>query len=139
MSDEPCVIAIDPGRGKCGIAVVGKSCAVREKRIVPRSELAAAVTDLAARYSPAAVVIGDRTGSREARVELEAALRRSLVLVEEHETTLKAHDRYYRDHPRRGLARLVPLGLFTPPVPLDDYAALILGERYWEGRKETGQ
>lgn len=132
--DNACVVAVDPGRGKCGLAVVCRDGSVPEKTIVPRTELVSAVTELVERHSPAAVVIGDRTGSREARQELEAALGRTLVPIEEHESTLKAHDRYYVDHPKRGLARLVPLGLFTPPVPLDDYAALILGERYWAGR-----
>ena len=131
---EGCVVAIDPGLGKCGIAAVCASGVVLEQRIVPRGELVASVLDAVARHSPVAVVIGDRTGSRAARVELEKALQRSLVSVEEHESTLHSRERYYRDHPRRGLLKLLPEGLFTPPRPLDDYAAVILGERYWASR-----
>ena len=131
---EACVLAVDPGRGKCGLAVVCASGAVLEQRIVPRTDLVSAAVNTVQRHSPAAVVIGNRTGSKEARTELEAALKRALVVVEEHETTLRSRERYYRDHPRRGLARLLPEGLFTPPVPLDDYAAVIMAERYWAER-----
>lgn len=133
--NEGTVVAVDPGLGKCGVAVVCASGTVLEQRIVPRGELASAVLDAVARHSPVAVVIGDRTGSRDARLELETALQRTLVVVEEHETTLHSRARYYKDHPRRGLLKFLPEGLFTPPRPLDDYAAVILGERYWAGRR----
>lgn len=133
---EPLVLAVDPGLGKCGLAIVCRTGEVREQRIVRRDELAAAARSLCDQHAPCAVVVGDRTGSREARRELEAALGRRLVVVEEHETTMRARERYYVDHPRRGLARLVPAGLSTPPRPLDDYAAVILAERYWAGRGE---
>jgi RNase H-fold protein (predicted Holliday junction resolvase) len=135
--NDGCVVAVDPGLSKCGVATVCESGAVLDQCIVPRCDLVASVLNTVARHCPVAVVIGDRTGSRDARLELEKALQHLLVLVEEHETTMLSRARYYRDHPRRGLARFLPEGLFTPPRALDDYAAVILGERYWAG-KRTG-
>jgi RNase H-fold protein (predicted Holliday junction resolvase) len=131
-ADRP-VLAIDPGRGKCGLAVVFASGEVAEQAVVPRAGFEGAVRDMAARHRPVAVVIGNRTGSAACRRELEPSVDVPIVVVEEHETTLRARDRYFRDHPPRGWRRLVPLGLITPPRPIDDYAAVLLGDAYWKG------
>jgi len=129
---ERAVLAVDPGRGKCGLAVVRASGGVAEQAVVPRGEFLEAAREMAARHAVAVVVIGDRTGSAECRRELEPVLAAPVVMVEEHETTLRARDRYFRDHPPRGWRRLAPQGLLTPPRPIDDYAAVLLGEAYWE-------
>ena len=49
---------------------------------------------------------------------------------DERNTTYEARDRYFADHPPCGLWRLVPLGMQSPPCPVDDYAAQLIGERY---------
>jgi len=130
------VIAVDPGREKCGVAVVARRAGLVEKSVVPAASMAAVVADLAERHAAAAVVLGDRTGHRDAMAAL-AALRpggRSLnvSLVDEHRTTDEARARYWRDHPPRGLARLIPVTLRVPPVPVDDYVAAIIAERYFQ-------
>ena len=56
------------------------------------------------------------------------------TLVDEYETTLRARARYFADHPPRGWKRLVPRGMLLPERPVDDYAALLIAERYLEGR-----
>lgn len=57
-----------------------------------------------------------------------------IALVDERNTSLLARQRYYDDHPPRGLLRLVPRGLLVPKAPLDGYAALLIVERYLAGR-----
>jgi len=52
------------------------------------------------------------------------------VLVDERETTLRARARFFADHPPRGWRRLVPRGMLLPDRPIDDYAALLIAERY---------
>ncbi|HKM17981.1 MAG TPA: pre-16S rRNA-processing nuclease YqgF, partial [Limnochordia bacterium] len=37
-------------------------------------------------------------------------------------------------HPPRGWRRLLPVSLQTPPVPIDDYVAVILAQRYLDGK-----
>ena len=64
---------------------------------------------------------------------LEAGLRSFGVpvhLVDEYETSRRARELYFRDHPPRGWRRLVPTGLQLPPVPVDDYAAILIARRY---------
>lgn len=127
-------MAIDPGRDKCGVAVVFRTGRVAEQAVVPRADLMAAIEDLARRHHPATLVVGDRTGSKECRRELGARGLGPIVTVEEHETTQRARARYFRDHPPRGLRRLMPLGMLSPPRPIDDYAAILLAEIYWTAK-----
>lgn len=125
------IVAIDPGRDKCGLAVVYRSGRVAEQAVVPRADLMDAVTNLDRRYRPEALVIGNRTGSKECRRDLRARGWKAIVTVDEHETTVRARARYFHDNPPRGLRRLMPLGMLLPPRPIDDYAAILLAETYW--------
>ena len=132
---EEIIIAVDPGREKCGVAVVGRQGGLVAKSVVPAARMAAVVAELAERHAANTVVLGDRTGHRDAMAAL-AALRPggralSVSLVDEHRTTDEARARYWRDHPPRGLARLIPVTLKVPPVPVDDYVAVIIAERYF--------
>ena len=51
------------------------------------------------------------------------------LAVDETNTTLQARERYWEHHPKRGWRRLIPSTALYPPVPFDDYAALVLAER----------
>ena len=53
----------------------------------------------------------------------------SFETVDERMTTLQARTLYWRLHPPRGLWRLVPLSLRTPPRPVDDLAAWAIARR----------
>jgi RNase H-fold protein (predicted Holliday junction resolvase) len=135
MEKDEIIIAVDPGREKCGVAVVARQAGVLAKSVVPAGRMAAVVAELAERHAAGTVVLGDRTGHRDAMVAL-AALRpggRALTvsLADEHRSTDEARARYWRDHPPRGLARLIPVTLRVPPAPVDDYVAVIIAERYF--------
>lgn len=123
------VLAIDPGRDKCGIAVVSPE-AVLHMSVVPRKHAASAVESLCARFSPQAIIIGNGTGGGFLADELGSRSDAPIELVDEACSTRKARLRYFQDNLPRGLRRLVPRGLLTPPRPFDDYVALILAEDY---------
>ena len=128
---EAAVVAIDPGRDKCGLAAVAADGTVLARAIVPTPEIGPAAAALAAEHRAAAIVLGERTGSREVRAAVEAAAPDLPIHeVDEHMTTLLARKRYWRESPPRGLWRLLPEGLRVPPEPIDDWAAVILAERY---------
>lgn len=122
------VLAVDPGREKCGVAVCAPDGAI--VRGVVGLE---ALPDLAAQwiqsYGVEGVVVGDGTGSKQV-FELLVGLRVPVRLVTERGSTLAARRRYFRDHPPRGWRRFLPLSLLVPPRPYDDYAAEILAEQY---------
>lgn len=128
------ILAIDPGREKCGLAVLDNSANVLEKKVFLRSELNYEVVSFLSKYQIQTIVIGSGTSSKSLEKELSRIdLRCSLVFAPEKFSTLEARRKYWHDNPPRGLLRLVPASLLSPPVPIDDYAAVILGERYLNG------
>jgi len=127
------ILGIDPGRIKCGIAVVEKNadaCNILHQEVIETSALYSIVTDLTARFHPYAIVIGDGTTSAQAVKALGDIDGTPVQVVDEKFTTLLARQRYFIENPPRGLHRLIPVSLQTPGRPYDDYVAVILAERY---------
>lgn len=128
------VVAVDPGRDKCGVAVVSVSGQVEEKAVVEAGRLAAFVSRILAdrRYRIAAVAVGDRTATAAVVERLKAAgvPAEHIYLVDEHRSSEVGRRRYWRDNPPRGWRRLIPVGLQVPPEPYDDYVAVELAFRY---------
>ena len=122
------VLAIDPGREKCGIAVCGRAGVVVH-RVVRVDELAQVAREWITAHGVDLVLLGNRTGSRDIRVRL-SQIPIPIELSEERGTTLAARRRFFEDHPPRGWRRLLPRSLQTPAVPYDDYAAIVLAEAY---------
>jgi len=123
------VLALDPGRQKCGLAVLDAEAGLLARAVVSRSELLATLRDWCGRYQPDLLLLGRGTGSRELSQplsELPVPLRR----VPEPETTRWARRRYFMDHPPRGWRRLIPVSLQIPAVPVDDYAAWVIAEQF---------
>lgn len=128
------ILAVDPGREKCGLAVLDDSARVLEKRICSASEVADEATALVQKYRIPTLVLGDSTGSNSVKKSISRAeLSANLVFVPEKNSSWEARKRYFKENPPRGLWRLLPASLLTPPVPIDDFAAVILGERYLKG------
>ena len=126
------VLAIDPGREKCGVAVLASDGRVLVQRVVTTAELDAAVGALIRAYEPN-VIMGNGTTSAEAKKRGEA-LGVSVTLVDEYRTTDAAKCAYWEAHPPRGWRRLMPRGMLVPPVPVDDFVAVILAQRFLEKR-----
>ena len=137
---EGSIIAIDPGREKCGIAVVHQQNGVLYRAVVPLEHLPGEIISLMNTYAAALIVLGDGTAHRHIKTLLENSLTDTPVairLVDERHSTDEARRRYWRDNPPRGLKRLIPIGLQVPPGPVDDYVAIILAERYWSQTKRS--
>lgn len=134
------VIAVDPGREKCGIAVVRRPNNVISKKIIGTSELKCCITQLVTQFPAAQIVLGDRTSSKTAKATLEEIVcdgkYLEIILVDEHRSTDDARKRYWIENPPSGLKRLIPLTLQVPPVPVDDYVAVILAGRYFSSQKK---
>lgn len=124
------VLGIDPGTRKCGYAVVAPG-AERPLAlgITDLPGLTAIAADLVARFAVGGVALGQGTHAAEVAAIL-GGLGAQVRLVDERDTTYLARARYFADNPPRGWRRLVPLGMLLPPRPIDDYAAVIIAERY---------
>ncbi|MEN6414716.1 MAG: resolvase [Veillonellales bacterium] len=133
--EQQLIIAVDPGREKCGVAVVHKTNGALWRQVVAAVAMADTVSRLAAQYAISTVVLGDRTTSRQAAGKLAGILVNggplTVIPVDEHRSTDAARQRYWRENPPRGLKRLIPVTMQVPPVPVDDYVAVILAERYF--------
>lgn len=130
------VLAVDPGRQKCGLAI-GEGGTIARRGIVGASVLVETVGAWVREYAPDRIILGNRTGAKDLYRHLTATIQGvPVVLVEEAETTREARQRYFQGHPPRGWRRLLPLSMQRPPEPYDDYVAVLLLERYWAGLVE---
>lgn len=130
------VIAVDPGREKCGLAAVSET-GLLEKGVSSRGEAVELALSMANEHGAHIIIMGNGTGSSGLYKELSAAADIPIQLVPEASTTIKARHRYFLDNPRRGIRRLIPVGLLTPDHPYDDYAALILAEEYLKSSESS--
>jgi RNase H-fold protein (predicted Holliday junction resolvase) len=131
MNTVPVVLAVDPGSDKIGWAVVGYDLRTYEQGIAFVSEFHRVVRRIIAERRPEVMGMGAGTaGALVLRVLADLQIDLPVRIGDEVGSTAEARRRYFADHPPTGLWRLVPLGLQIPPRPVDDYAAVIIGERY---------
>ncbi|MDQ3816049.1 MAG: pre-16S rRNA-processing nuclease YqgF, partial [Armatimonadota bacterium] len=91
------VLAIDPGRDKCGLAVVAATGEMLARCIVARGEMPDVVPALVAQHSIAHIVLGDSTTSRQLRDQLHIWLPAlPVTLVDESGSTLEARELYWQ-------------------------------------------
>jgi len=128
------ILSIDPGKDKCGLAVLDESGSVFERKLIARSAISEQVPLLASKYGISIIVIGKSSFGKMIEKELmKTEIKASFIFVPEYNSTREARTRYWRENKPRGWRRFLPAGLRTPPQPVDDYAAVILGERYING------
>ncbi|MFM1842074.1 MAG: hypothetical protein RLZZ490_810 [Cyanobacteriota bacterium] len=124
-------LGFDPGRDKCGVAVMNGDRLLFHA-IIPSEDIASKLPQLCADYDVQQVVMGNQTTAKQWFERLRQFLppQIPLTLVDERNSTAEARERYWQLYPPKGLGRLVPLGLRTPPRPVDDIVAIVLIERH---------
>ena len=128
MNDE--ILAIDPGREKTGIAIL-KNSNVLEHKIINSEELVQIIKSLLEKYIIKTIVMGNGTSSKKKYDLLKREfIDRDIVLINEYRTTDEARKLYFQENPPKGWKKLIPLGMQVPPVPVDDYAAIVIGRKY---------
>lgn len=129
------LLAIDPGRAKCGLAVMAgpETPVCLERAVVETERLTLAVAEiLRRRPGIEKILIGDGTNSATLRRALETTFPQiPLETVDETNTSARARLRFVQENPAPGWRRLLPSGLRSPEVPYDDYAAILLAEDYF--------
>ena len=136
------VLAIDPGRSKCGVAV----CTPRDdsdrprilhREVVSTDKLVMHVTALVDAHKPDVVLIGDGTQSATLRKAVGKALPDGMPFEEVPEafTSQRVRARLQKEWLPKGLVRLLPSGLRPPPKAYDDYVAALLAEDWLLAQK----
>ena len=133
MNDE--ILSIDPGREKTGIAIL-KNSDVLEHKIINSKELVQIIKSLLEKYIIKTIVMGNGTSSKKKYDLLKREfIDRDIVLINEYRTTDEARKLYFQENPPKSWKKLIPLGMQVPPVPVDDYAAIVIGRKYLKDNK----
>jgi RNase H-fold protein (predicted Holliday junction resolvase) len=141
---ESMVVAVDPGREKCGYALV---CSVDtepwsstlESGIVPTPEIAQTVARLvAANPSVTNVAIGNGTNSAAVvNVVTESCPNIVIVTIDERGTSEAARSILATRGPSTGLRRLLPKGLRAPDRPYDDVVAELIAQKFLASKQKN--
>lgn len=126
---EKVILSIDPGTEKCGIALLDRKGGVIHQAILPIDELEPSINKISKMYSPLKVIIGNSTG-RKRVVQIMKKMKIDYETIEERQSTLEARKLYFKINPPRGLKKLLPKGFLVPSVAIDDWSAVIIGQRY---------
>lgn len=130
------VAALDPGRDKCGLAVLSEDGTVLLQKVIATDCLEAEVEEMLSFHAPDCLLLGNGTTSKAAESRIRSACPQlEVTVVEEHHTTEMARKEYWKANPPKGWRSLLPTTLQVPPVPVDDFVAVILARRYF-GRKD---
>ena len=124
-------IGIDPGRDKCGVAVLDAAGDIKFQRVIPTDELDDVLKTLAAEFAVELVILGDGTTHKAAAQKISAA-GLSMRIVDEKHTTEEARRLYWKKNPPHGWRRLLPVSMQVPPEPVDAIVAEILVRRFLE-------
>ena len=136
---------IDPGRFKIGVAFA-EDGVLLFSAIVPKEyqdDIAAALknlnwdilskwgqegsTSVLSHSCLTSVYIGNGTSSDEIKALLDTGI--NTEIVDERETTLEGRKLYWKIHPPKGIAKIIPTSMRTPPRDIDDLAAFIIVRR----------
>lgn len=126
------ILAADPGSEKTGMAVVEEDGSLVIKKVIRTKEFEKEAEDLLSGHPVSAFIMGNGTHHKEIQKRADAVLEKMglpfrTILVDEKYTTEMGEQWYWEDHPTKGLSRLIPKGMRTVPVPIDDYVAWIIG------------
>lgn len=124
------VLGVDPGTRKIGFAVVDTAGGrAPSLGIIPVEALSERLREILVK-TPVDVAAVGRGTNVTAIADAVRALGLRVELVDERETSLLARGRFFSDHPPRGWRRFIPRGMLLPDRPIDDYAALLIAERF---------
>jgi hypothetical protein len=119
------LLAIDPGRNKCGIAILDSSGNVLMRKESTPAESSDILASLIDQYKPSRVVIGDGTGSSLFVSMLEKLMTNKPELIREKNTTLEARELAWSENPPSGIMRYLPRLFWPTPKDLDSWAAIV--------------
>lgn len=131
---QPLILGFDPGRQKCGIALMGLDRKIHYHQVIAADKVIATIDSLRQSFPVSQLVMGDQTTAQAWKQKLTQDLPQPLriITVDERFSSLEARDRYWQMYPPQGLDRFIPLGMRGTRRQVDDIVAIILIERYLE-------
>ncbi|MBC1258913.1 pre-16S rRNA-processing nuclease YqgF, partial [Trichormus variabilis] len=110
---QPVILGFDPGKDKCGLAVMGLDRQLYYHQVVAAADAIAIINTLRQQFPISMLVMGNQTTAKRWKQQLQQELAEALniVLVDERYSTLEARDRYWQMYPPQGLIKLLPHGM----------------------------
>lgn len=131
------LMGIDPGRKKCGVAIVTEKGEEIEKKIVETSSLSHKIEEVFSQYSISKCILGNGTYADKVFNILQLLIEEEkIIFIEEEGSTYLAEQRYLKENPPLGLNFLNKIIKFKPKRPMDDYTAVVLVEKYLKREKD---
>lgn len=128
------ILSLDPGSDKIGTAVLTSEAEEKEKAIIKKEEIIKHLTEVFDHYDINIIVVGNGTGAESLIKEIKDNLDiddKAIEVIDEEYTTEEAQARYLRDKPMSRYEKLLRKFInWKVNKPLDDYAALIIAEKY---------
>ena len=105
------IMAVDPGRDKCGLAVIDGQGKVLWRQVIETGDLEKMAQERSGEFAPACLILGNGTTSKAARGRLQAALpdfmehdtKRAARLAAEHNARMYGTTGNERPLPKREL------------------------------------
>ncbi len=129
------IIGIDPGRDKCGVAVLNSSAEILFEEVIETADFETVIKKLVAQFNIQLAILGDGTTHKNAEKILRG-LNLEVKVVDEKHTTEEARRLYWKKNPPRGWRKILPTSMQVPPVPVDGIVAEILVTRHLSGSVE---
>ena len=127
------ILGFDPGKDKCGVAVMDGDRTLLYHQVLVTIEVVTKIGDLYQQYHVNRIVMGDQTTAKQWQQQLTTAFPDlPIELIDERYSSLEARDRYWQMYPANFITKLIPQGMRQPPRPIDDLVAIILIERYFK-------
>ena len=123
------ILGIDPGRDKCGVAVLNSSAEILFEEVIETAEFETVIKNLIAQFNLQLAILGDGTTHKNAEKILRS-LNLEVKVIDEKHTTEEARRLYWKKNPPRGWRKILPTSMQVPPVPVDGIVAEILVTRH---------
>lgn len=131
------ILSIDPGKKKCGLAVVDNKLSFITGAVVNKEELTNKMQEYLQKYQIRKIVIGSGTNSENIINLIKEQFPDLLIReVVEKDTTRQARKYYFEYYPPTGLWKFIPVSLRVPPRPYDDFAAYAIARLFFHDYKE---
>ena len=125
------ILGIDPGSSKTGVALVDEKGEIYKVEVLLMTDFSAALKNFLGSTEPKQCVIGNGTTSTTMQETLKSTFPSLYInVIDEAYSTEEARKLYWEQNPPKGLRKLFPIGMQTPPINLDGYAAAVLVKRF---------
>ena len=124
------ILAIDPGRDKCGVVVMNESGEIKFQKVIETINFSTTILELEKNFDLRIVILGNGTTSKELKLTLEKIISIPIKVVDEKHTTEEARKLYWIKNPPQGWRKFLPTTMQVPPMPVDDLVAEILAKRF---------